>query len=89
MIPWYRQVLSLILSFGIILITLFGIDQSNGMYLIGAAMAMSFLSLLLIFGVEIEEIKVETSFVTVTIPFTNTSPKRRGKMDTDDEDDAE
>ena len=69
MIPWYRQVLALIFGLGVMLIALWGIDQGQGPILIGSVAGMAFLSLLLIFGIEVDSVKIGDK---VEIDFTST-----------------
>ena len=72
MIPWYRQVISLVYGLGVILIALWALDQGTGPYVILGVVAMSMLTLMLIFGIEIDEIRVLDK---IQIDFTNTSDK--------------
>ena len=72
MIPWYRQVISLVYGLGVILIALWALEQGGGPYVILGVVAMSMLTLMLIFGIEIDEIRVLDK---VQIDFTNTSDK--------------
>jgi hypothetical protein len=90
MIPWYRQVLALVLSLGIMLIALWGIDKSPGRYVVLGAMAMSFVTLLLVFGVEIDriELSVANGWLELTIPFTSTGDPKRD-ADTSDKNEDE
>ena len=70
MIPWYRQVLSLIYGLGVMLIALWAIDQGQGgPYLILGTVGMSLLTLMLIFGVEVNQVTVGDWF---TIDFSTT-----------------
>ena len=70
MIPWYRQVLSLVYGIGVMLIALWAIEQGQGPWMILGVVAMSCLTLLLIFGVEIDTVKVGDK---VRIDFTDTT----------------
>lgn len=71
MIPWYRQLLSLIYGLGVMLIALWAIDQGQGgPYLILGTVGMSLLTLMLIFGIEIDTVTVGEYF---EIDFSNTS----------------
>lgn len=58
MIPWYRQLLSLIYGLGVMLIALWALKQGSGPWVILGVVGMSFLTLMLIFGVEINQIQV-------------------------------
>lgn len=58
MIPWYRQVISLIYGLGVIMIALWALEQGQGPYVILGVVGMSMVTLLLIFGIEIDEISV-------------------------------
>ena len=78
MIPWYRQVLSLVYGLGVMLIALWALQQGSGPYVILGVVGMSMLTLMLIFGVEISEIRVLDK---VEITFTETG--------FDDENDSE
>ena len=70
MISWYRQVLSLVYGLGVMLIALWAIKQGQGPWMILGVVGMSCLTLLLIFGVEIDTIKVGDK---VQIDFTDTT----------------
>ena len=70
MISWYRQVLSLVYGLGVMLIALWAIKQGQGPWVILGVVAMSCLTLLLIFGVEIDTIKVGDK---LQIDFTDTT----------------
>ena len=70
MISWYRQVLSLVYGLGVMLIALWAINQGQGPWMILGVVGMSCLTLLLIFGVEIDTIKVGDK---VQIDFTDTT----------------
>ena len=70
MIPWYRQVISLVYGLGVILIALWALEQGTGPYVILGVVSMSMLTLMLIFGVEISEIRVMDK---VQIDFTDTT----------------
>lgn len=75
MIPWYRQLLSLIYGLGVMLIALWAIDHGQGgPYLILGTVGMSLLTLMLIFGVEINSVTVGDWF---EIDFSNTGDKRK------------
>jgi len=62
MIPWYRQALALVFGLGVMLIALWGIDQGQGPFLIVSVVGMAFLSLLLIFGIEVDSIEIGDKF---------------------------
>lgn len=72
MIPWYRQLISLIYGLGVILIALWALEQGQGRFVILGVVGMSMLTLLLIFGVELNSISVGDR---VHIDFTETSNK--------------
>ena len=72
MIPWYRQVISLVYGLGVIMIALWALEQGAGPYVILGVVAMSMLTLMLIFGVEIDRIQVLDK---IQIDFTDTSDK--------------
>ena len=74
MIPWYRQFLALVFGVGVVLISVWAIDQGQGAYLIGGVAGMAFLTLLLIFGVEVDS--VEIGALGLAIDFTNTGITR-------------
>jgi hypothetical protein len=83
MIPWYRQVLSLVYGLGVMLIALWALEQGSGPYVVLGVVAMSCLTLMLIFGVEINEIVLMDR---IKIDFSNTSDDRG---DTDADTDAD
>lgn len=87
LIPWYRQAISLIYGLGVILIALWALEQGQGPYVILGVVGMSFVTLMLIFGIEIKKIDVNlwNGAFEATIPFTNTSHP----LDDDDDDDGE
>lgn len=58
MIPWYRQLISLVYGVGVILIALWALEQGQGPSVILGVVAMSMLTLTLIFGIEINEITI-------------------------------
>ena len=51
---WYQQVLTLVYGIGIMIIALWALAQGPGSYVILGVMAMSMLTLTLIFGGEID-----------------------------------
>lgn len=75
MIPWYRQLISLIYGLGVILIAVWALEQGQGQFVILGVVGMSMLTLLLIFGVEVSEVKVGDR---VHIEFTETSKNPGG-----------
>jgi len=75
MIPWHRQVLSLVYGLGVMLIALWALQQGSGPYVILGVVGMSMLTLMLIFGVEIDEIRVLDK---VQITFTDTGDDENG-----------
>jgi len=58
MIPWHRQVISLIYGIGVIMIALWALEQGTGPYVVLGVVGMSCLTLMLIFGVEIDSITI-------------------------------
>lgn len=58
MIPWHRQVISLIYGIGVIMIALWALKQGNGPYVVLGVVGMSMLTLMMIFGVEVQEIQI-------------------------------
>lgn len=70
-IPWYRQAIALIFGVGVMTIALWAIEQGTGPFLIGGVAGMAFVTLLLIFGVEVDSIEVDTSGFAVE--FSNTT----------------
>lgn len=58
MIPWYRQLISLVYGVGVILIALWALEQGQGPSVILGVVGMSMLTLTLIFGIEINEITI-------------------------------
>lgn len=70
MIPWYRQLLSLIYGLGVMLIALWAIENGSGPWLILGVVGMSMLTLMLIFGVEINHVQV--SLDGFDVDFTDT-----------------
>jgi len=69
MIPWYRQVISLVYGLGVITIALWALEQGQGKYVVLGVVGMSMLTLMLIFGVEIDQIQIGS---VGRIDFTNT-----------------
>jgi len=82
MIPWYRQVISLVYGLGVIMIALWALEQGTGPYVILGVVGMSMLTLMLIFGVEIDEIRVLDK---VKVTFTDTSDQKSDGAKSDDE----
>jgi len=70
-IPWYRQVISLIYGLGVITIAVYAIDQGDSRLLLAGTVFMSMLTLLLLFGVELNSLEVSRE--GVHIDFTDTS----------------
>jgi len=58
MIPWHRQLISLIYGIGVIMIALWALEQGQGPYVVLGVVGMSMLTLMLIFGVEISEVHI-------------------------------
>ncbi|QAS68866.1 hypothetical protein HFTV1-gp33 [Haloferax tailed virus 1] len=91
-IPWYRQAIALIFGVGVMTIALWAIEQGTGPLLIGSVAGMAFLTILLIFGVEVDSIEVDTSgfavqFSNTTLTETKTtrrSDKHQRENDDDD-----
>jgi len=73
MIPWYRQLLSLIYGIGVMLIALWALEQGNGPYVILGVVGMSLLTLTLIFGIEIDTVSIGDY---IEIDFSETTEKR-------------
>ena len=82
-IPWYRQLLALVFGLGVMLIALWGIDQGQGPLLIASVVGMAFLSLLLIFGIEVDSVrigdKIEIDFTSTSV--TESATERRDERD--------
>lgn len=57
-IPWYRQLLALIFGMGVMAIALLAIVEGSSMWVIGGVAGMAFLTLLLIFGVEVDYLEI-------------------------------
>jgi len=68
-IPWYRQILALVFGMGVMAIALLAIAEGSSMWTIFGVAGMAFLTLLLIFGVEIEYVEVGR----LRIEFTDTT----------------
>jgi len=73
LIPWYRQLLALVFGLGVMIVALFGIEEGESGFVIASIVGMSLLTILLIFGVEVNQIKVGNK---IEIDFTNTSRSR-------------
>jgi len=58
MIPWHRQLISVIYGVGVIMIALWALEQGSGPYVVLGIVGMSMLTLMLIFGVEIESVTI-------------------------------
>jgi len=78
MIPWHRQVISLIYGIGVIMIALWALEQGQGRFVVLGVVGMSMLTLMLIFGVEISEVRIGN---VGRIEFTDTGRERRDKGD--------
>jgi len=78
MIPWHRQVISLIYGIGVIMIALWALEQGQGPYVVLGVVGMSMLTLMLIFGVEISEVHIGN---VGYIEFTETSSKPSNEDD--------
>jgi len=70
MIPWHRQLISLIYGLGVIMIALWALEQGSGPYVVLGVVGMSMLTLMMIFGVEIESVTIGN---VGEIQFTDTS----------------
>jgi len=66
MIPWHRQLISLIYGIGVIMIALWALEQGQGPYVVLGVVGMSMLT----FGVEISEVHIGN---VGYIEFTDTS----------------
>jgi len=78
MIPWHRQLISLIYGVGVIMIALWALEQGQGRFVVLGVVGMSMLTLMLIFGVEISEVRIGN---VGRIEFTDTGRERRDKGD--------
>jgi len=58
MMSWHRRVISLIYGLGVIMIALWALEQGQGTYVVLGVVGMSMLTLMLIFGVEIDEVQI-------------------------------
>jgi len=87
MIPWYRQAIALVFGLGVMLIALWAIEQGSGAILIGSIAGMAFLTLLLIFGVEVDSVEVDTN--GFSIDFTNTTATKSKVTRSDDKHDRD
>lgn len=70
-VPWYRSAMALIFGVGVMLIAAWSIYQGEGALLISSVAAMAFTSVLLIFGVEVNQIKVSFGEGEIVLDFTN------------------
>jgi hypothetical protein len=86
MIPWYRQVISLVYGIGVMLIAVWALEQGTGPYVILGIVGMSMLTLMLIFGVEIDH--VEVSLDGFTVDFSDTDGSDTQTDGGDDEGDS-
>jgi len=88
MIPWHRQLISLVYGLGVILIALWALKQgSGGRWMILGVVGMSMLTLMLIFGVEIN--RVDVSLDGFSVDFTNTGREDGDDSDTESQQGAE
>lgn len=55
---WHRGVLSLIYGIGVIMIALWALEQGSGPWVVLGVTGMSCLTLMLIFGIEIDKVEV-------------------------------
>jgi len=78
MIPWHRQLISLIYGLGVIMIALWALEQGQGPYVVLGVVGMSMLTLMLIFGVEINTVQIGS---VGRIEFTNTETDGGGGDD--------
>jgi len=58
MMPWHRQAISFVYGVGVIMIALLALEQGHGKWVILGVVGMSMLTLMLIFGVEIERVQI-------------------------------
>lgn len=89
MIPWYRQLLSLVYGLGIMMIGLYAIDQNSTAWLIGAVVFMSMGTLALVFGVEANHARLTLGDTfEFEVGFTNTGMDKSvtKRVDKDDDD---
>jgi len=80
MIPWHRQVISVIYALGVIMIALWALEQGQGRFVVLGVVGMSMLTLMLIFGVEIDTVRVGN---LGKIEFTDTRDKPDTASDED------
>lgn len=85
MIPWYRQILALVFGGGVMLIALWAIQQGSGAWMIGTVAGMAFLTLLLIFGVELDTLEVTTGGFSIDFSNTTMERTRTVREENDDE----
>lgn len=85
MIPWYRQVISLIYGLGVILIALWALEQGSSPVVILGVVGMSLLTLLLIFGVEVDHVDIMDGRFHINFTETDDSPLRARSGRGDDE----
>lgn len=69
-IPWYRQVIALVFGLGVITMALWALEQGTGPWVILGVFGIACLTLMLIFGIEIDRVDVSTN--GVSIDFTET-----------------
>lgn len=82
MIPWYRQLLSLVYGIGVMLIALWALEQGQGAAVILGVVGMSLLTLLLIFGIEVDSVRILDK---VYIEFTDTTSRNQDDGGENDE----
>jgi len=84
-IPWYRQLLALVFGIGVMIISVYSIQQGSGAALITTVAGMAFMTLLLIFGIEVDQIEIGDK---VVIDFSDTTvPPKDKETKTEDNDD--
>jgi hypothetical protein len=57
MTTWYRQLLSTIYGVGVMLIALWALEQGSGPTVVLGVVGMSMLTLMMIFGIEVDSVK--------------------------------
>lgn len=82
MIPWWRQLLSLVFGLGVMLIALFAIKQGSGPVVILGTAGIAMTTLLLIFGIEIDDISIGGEYVVVN--FSDTTSEDTEATDNDE-----
>jgi hypothetical protein len=79
MIPWWRQLLSLVFGLGVMLIALYAIREGSGPVVILGTAGLSMLTLLLIFGIEVDDISIAGDYVVIN--FSDTTHEDGGEDD--------